>query len=128
MAKEGILTLLLSVLLGATGQLCIKKGVMLLKASFGQDLSIPLILQNAGRVISNPYVLVGFCSYAVSSLVWLTLASRYRLSLIYPMLAMGYVFVVIGSIIVFRDRPTHYTWIALALIVSGVSLLAKTGG
>lgn len=128
MAKEGILTLLLSVLLGAAGQLSIKKGVMLLKASFGQDLSIPLILQNPLRVLANPYVLLGFSAYAVSSLVWLTLASRYRLSLIYPMVAMGYVFVVIGSIIVFRDRPTYYTWIALVLIVSGVSLLAKTGG
>jgi drug/metabolite transporter (DMT)-like permease len=128
MSKEGFLTLLGAVFLGALGQISIKAGVMHLKELFGQNLTISLILQNPGRVLLSPWILGGFAAYAFSSLIWLTLASRYRLSLIYPMVAMGYVFVVLGSIVVFHDRPTVYTWVALTFIVIGVSLLAKTGG
>jgi len=128
MSKEGFLTLLGAVFLGALGQISIKAGVVHLKELFGQNLTISLILQNPGRVLLSPWVLGGFVAYAFSSLIWLTLASRYRLSLIYPMVAMGYVFVVLGSIVVFHDRPTVYTWVALTFIVIGVSLLAKTGG
>ncbi|MEJ5298652.1 MAG: hypothetical protein WHZ52_11510, partial [Armatimonadota bacterium] len=106
MSKEGFLTLLGAVFLGALGQISIKAGVMHLKEAFGENLSIPLILKNPVRVLLSPWILGGFTAYAFSSLIWLTLASRYRLSLIYPMVAMGYVFVVLGSIVVFHDRPT----------------------
>lgn len=119
MAK-GVATLLVVVVLGAFGQLAIKAGVTTLG-----KLSLSTIASQPVRVFTNPWVFFGFAAYALSSLLWLTLASRYPLSLIYPMISLGYVFVVFGSMVLFKDRPNAYTWIALALIVSGVSLLAK---
>lgn len=125
---KAFFTLLGCVMLGAAGQICLKTGVIIAKEALGRDLSVPLILKNPTVVFLNPYVILGFGMYGFSSLLWLTLMSRYRLSLIYPMISLGYVFVVVGSIIVFKDKPTIYTWIALSMIVMGVSLLAKTGG
>jgi len=118
---------LMCVLLGAAGQLSIKCGVSAITRSFGHSLSISLILQHPLTVFLNPYVFMGFASYAVSSLLWLVLMSKFKLSVIYPMISLGYVFVVFGSIVLFHDRPNFYTWAALALIVAGVSLMALSG-
>ncbi len=124
---KSMFTLLMCVVLGATGQLLIKKGLMALKAASGTVLTLSGIAHNPVGVFLNPLIFFGFGAYGVSSLLWLTLSSKYPLSLIYPMISLGYVFVVMGSVVMFRDKTTVFTWIALALIVAGVSLLAKSG-
>ncbi len=117
------------VLLGAAGQLLLKTGVTNVSAALGAaSLNLPLMARSPATVFLNPFVLAGFACYGLSSVLWLVLMSRYPLSLIYPMIALGYVFVTLGSIVFFKDRPNAFVWLALLLIVSGVSLLAKAGG
>ncbi len=125
---KSLLTLLMCVLLGAAGQLFLKTGVTNASAALGAaSLSLPLMARSPATVFLNPFVLVGFACYGLSSVLWLVLMSRYPLSLIYPMIALGYVFVTLGSIVFFKDRPNAFVWLALLLIVSGVSLLARAG-
>lgn len=126
---RSLLTLLMCVLLGAAGQLFLKTGVTNASAALGAaSLSLPLMAKSPATVFLNPFVVVGFACYGLSSVLWLVLMSRYPLSLIYPMIALGYVFVTLGSVVFFKDRPNAFVWLALALIVTGVSLLAKAGG
>lgn len=125
---KSIVSLLVCVLLGAGGQLLLKKGVTVVAAALSTpSLSMSAIIEHPVAVFLNPFVFFGFAAYGVSSLIYLSLASKFPLSILYPMISLGYVFVVIGSIWVFHDKPNSFTWAALLFIVIGVSLLARSG-
>jgi len=123
---KGLLPLLACTMLGATGQLLLKNGVTLAKAAANQNISFGLMLRSPAAVF-NVWTIGGFVAYGISSVVWLTLMSKYPLSFIYPMIALSYVFATIGAIIFFHDRTNVFTWASLTLIVMGVSLLARAG-
>ena len=49
------------------------------------------------RAFSNPKILAGFAIIFSGSLIWLAVLSRADLSWAYPMLSLGYLFVVLTS-------------------------------
>ncbi len=49
------------------------------------------------RAFSNPRILAGFALIFCGSLIWLAVLSRVDLSWAYPMLSLGYLFVVLTS-------------------------------
>lgn len=128
MMLSALATLVPCVALGAAGQLCLKAGLDAVKLNLGiQEVGLALIAKSPMSVFSNPFVIFGFLAYGLSSILWLTLVSKYPLSLIYPMVSLGYLFVVIGAALIFKEKPNVYAIMALMLIVAGVSLMAKAG-
>ncbi len=99
--------LFLSLGLGVAGQLLLKKGV-----------GAP------GGMWQSPAVWVGFGAYGIGSLIWLAVLSRLPLNLAYPVLALGYVLVVVASRFLFGERITWSKAIGCTLIVVGVWILA----
>lgn len=123
-----LLPLLPCVALGAVGQLLIKYGVDTIKVAAGRDLTIAMMLRQPSLVILNWAIVCGFIAYGVSAAFWLTLASKFPLSYIYPMVALTYVIVVLASVVINQEQTNVFTWLSLGLIVAGVSLLAGAGG
>jgi len=107
-----------SVLLGTAGQLFLKSGMSGMKIGAGISGFAAAI-----RAIPNPKVLTGFLLYGLSSIIWLVILNRVKLSVAYPMISMSYVFVVLLSALVFRERITPVMVLGLFLICGGVTLI-----
>lgn len=114
-----MILILISVLLGACGQILMKYGVTkpkpLFAAAFAKDVML----------LSWP-VLLGLVLYALSALTWLLVLRRVDLSYAYPMVSLGYVAVFVASNYLFHEQISTMRWTGLALICIGVVVLAKS--
>ncbi len=102
--------ILASVLLGSTGQVLFKVGLR--HGFLWQSL------------VSAP-ILLGFASYAASSLLWLYALARLPLGLAYPFLSLNFILVLLASHWVLREPLTRGQILGTALIIGGVALIAR---
>lgn len=104
---------LLSVLLGAIGQILMKLGVM----------KIQLSIVN---IITNVHILSGLSLYGLSAIFWILAISKLDLSYAYPMVALGYVLAFILSYFILGESISLVRIIGLGTIVVGVFIIAKS--
>ena len=116
------LLLVISVLLAVSGQLLMKKGMML----FGTFPASQLLL-NVIPMFMNPFVFFGFACFGLSSLFWLVVLSRLELSFVYPMVSVAYVIVALASMVLFKENVPLIRWLGIAVIVFGVFLISRSG-
>jgi drug/metabolite transporter (DMT)-like permease len=57
--------------------------------------------------------------------LWLFALSRANLSFAYPFAALGYVIIVIASILFLDEHVQPVTWVGVVLIISGIVLIAQ---
>jgi drug/metabolite transporter (DMT)-like permease len=67
-----------------------------------------------------------FVIYGLSAICWLWVLSRARLSIAYPLLSLTFPIVVGLSALLFSESIAAMRWIGVGVIVTGVSLLART--
>ncbi len=115
--------LLVSIGLTVSGELLLKHG-MNLHGEFIPQLGT--LLPSLVRIFTNPFVLGGFALIFSASILWLSVISRVPLSTAYPMLSLGYVLTVLLSGIVLREAIPMAKIAGLALIVTGVVLVARS--
>jgi len=116
-----VMNVMVPVLIGILGQLFLKYG-MTRVGSFG---NMP-VLEYFFRAFTNIPVLIGFFLYFVSSLFWMIVLSREQLSFAYPLLAVGYVIVVIASIFLFKEHVSFIRWLGVFVIILGVILISRS--
>lgn len=110
----GYLLALISSLMGSAGQLCLKIGVNhYLK---GQ----PWL--GVGKIS------LGVLFYALGFGLWLIVLSKLPLSNAYPVLALNFVFVLIGSTFILGEPLTTAKVIGVSLIVIGVWIASTALG
>jgi drug/metabolite transporter (DMT)-like permease len=74
-------------------------------------------------IFSNVPVLLGFILCIIGSL-FLIVALKYgELSLVYPFMALNFIWVTLASIFLFNESVYIITWIGVLCIIVGVSLL-----
>ena len=118
-----VILLVISIGLAVSGQLAMKAGmnkVGEIKSSDFKHLG-NLIM----RVLRSFWAVAGIILYAVSALFWLVVLSRVPLSVAYPVVAGGYVVVVVYSRFVFKEDVRFIAWVGLAMIVVGVIITAQ---
>ncbi len=116
-----LMWLLPAMLFSTTGELFLKRG-MTEVGSF-DFASISTIVPTFIKILSNPYIWVGFIGFMGGSVFWLSVISRVPLSLAYPMLALSYVIVVVESWI-FLGEGLHPLRIIGSVVVGvGVALV-----
>jgi drug/metabolite transporter (DMT)-like permease len=115
------LILATSVLLAVTGQLLMKRGMVLFGTFPANQLLFKLI-----PMFMNPYVFFGFAAFGLSSLFWLIVLSRMELSLVYPLVSVAYVIVALFSYFVFKENVTLIRWVGVAVIMLGVFLISRS--
>lgn len=113
-----VVLLILSIGLAVCGQLCMKAGMNRVGEITSEKIKQPFVLIK--DIVKSVWAVVGVLLYAVSAIFWLIVLSRVDLSVAYPMVAAGYVFVVFYSWIFFGERVKWFTWVGLFLIVVGV--------
>jgi drug/metabolite transporter (DMT)-like permease len=106
-------------LLGAAAQVLIKMDA----GSLRIDTPVTLI----ASLLHSWVLLAGFTLYGGST-VLLVLALRHgHLSLLYPVIALTFVWVAILSVVIFHDSMNGMKLTGIAIIVVGVAILGKGG-
>ncbi len=118
--KDFIL-LFFNVLLTVIGQILFKHGMNIV----GRINSVRDALEKLPQAFLNPYVLSGIAIYGFTTLVWLVILSRVKLSIAYPMLSSGYVLSILFSWLLFKESIPKVRIIGALVICIGVYLVAQ---
>jgi len=115
--------ILTGVILNACAQLLLKAGTNALG-------TLTLNWQNwfavFVKVFSQPPIIAGLGCYGISVIVWIISLSRTDVTIAYPMLSIGYVISAVGAWMFLGEIVSPQRMVALAVIIVGVILLART--
>lgn len=112
--------IIISIFLGACGQIILKMGTSQLSVS---SLSL---LDQFIKYFTNIPILTGLLLYTLSAVVWIFAIARVQLSIAYPMVASGYVLVVILSYFILHEPVSTLKILGLTIIVTGVIIIANS--
>jgi drug/metabolite transporter (DMT)-like permease len=103
---------LLIVLMISIGQILFKVAAERLRAADGQLASHVL------SVIALSLVL-----YGIATLGWIWVLQSYPLSRIYPLMALSFIFVPVGGMVLFDERLSFSFFAGTGLLLAGLSLI-----
>ena len=115
--------ILVSVTLAAVAQVTLKAGMNHVTDASGGQLALDG--DSLRQIASQVWVWAGLAIFAVSAVLWLFALSRANLSFAYPFAALGYVIIVIASILFLDEHVQPLTWVGVALIIGGILLIAQ---
>jgi multidrug transporter EmrE-like cation transporter len=115
--------ILVSVTLAAVAQVTLKAGMNHVTDASGGQLA--LNGDSLKQIASQIWVWAGLAIFAVSAVLWLFALSRANLSFAYPFAALGYVIIVVASILFLDEHVQPLTWVGVALIIGGILLIAQ---
>jgi drug/metabolite transporter (DMT)-like permease len=118
--KLAIFIVLACTLLVAMGQYLIKLGA--------NRLSHAGLLATAIGIITIPQLFAGYCLYAVFTVMFVYALRHGELSILYPLIALGYVWVTITAVVAFHDSMNPLKVVGLIVIMCGVGVLGWGGG
>jgi multidrug transporter EmrE-like cation transporter len=120
MTFNNILLIFFGVLFNAFAQLALKAGANKIGyISFDSKFSHVLI-----STFNFP-ILFGLLFYTISVVIWIVALSRVPVSLAYPMLSLGYIFVSIFAYFFFNEPMTLNKTFAMIIIIFGIYLLTQ---
>ena len=122
---KNYLLIIVSVLLNASAQLFIKRGMTTIGSV---TLSANGISSLALKAITNMPIIMGMLAYAVSILLWMIVLSRVNVSIAYPFLSIGYIFTAILAFFLFNEPFTVQKILGILIICVGVILLTHSRG
>jgi multidrug transporter EmrE-like cation transporter len=105
------------------GQLVIKWQVLDagdFPATWGERISF------LGRLLINPWVISCFVAAGVAALFYISALTRFDLSVVYPFMALSFVFVLVLSSVFFGESITPLKTIGIGLIVAGLAIGAQS--
>ncbi|WP_425059689.1 putative 4-amino-4-deoxy-L-arabinose-phosphoundecaprenol flippase subunit ArnF [Sporomusa carbonis] len=108
--------ILLSVLLGAVGQIAFKYGAM----------HVPATGTFTEKILAAWPIVAGLGIYGVSTLLWIYALRTVELSYAYPLISLSYVLIFIASYFVFHETIGLQRLAGAALILSGIILVARS--
>ena len=106
-------------LLVAVAQLLIKIGANRLSHAGLMDTLI--------GIFTIPPLFAGYCLYAIFTVLFVYALRHGEVSVLYPLIALGYVWVAILSAVVFHETMNPLKIVAIAIIVTGVAVLGWGG-
>ncbi len=113
------IAILVSILLGSCGQLALKFGTRTAAARATTAGILPSYLL-------NPPIWAGLFLYGLSAVLWIYSLSKTDLSYAYPMVALGYVFVCVLSVLLLKETMTALRIAGLCVIILGVAMIASS--
>jgi len=110
--------LLTSITLGAVGQLMLRQVARVLTAPSQVGLWRWLL-----SVFTSPTILAAFVLFAVSALLWIAALRETPLTVAYPMVALSYIIIFVGSYFLFAEPITLTKLIGAVLVVAGIIVI-----
>lgn len=118
--RMAIVIVLACTLLVAVGQYLIKLGA--------NRLAHAGLLATAVGIFTIPQLFAGYCLYGVFTVMFVYALRHGELSILYPLIALGYVWVTITAVIAFHESLNPLKIVGLVVIMCGVAVLGYGGG
>lgn len=119
-----IFLIILSTLLDSAGQLFFKTGVNSIeKRGFGD---LKGFISFLGSVLKNINIWCGVLSYTFDLIIWLMALSLVELSFIFPFSSINYIFVIIGSRVLLKEKISPIRWLGAGLIFIGILFVSSS--
>jgi drug/metabolite transporter (DMT)-like permease len=118
-----IVYIMISVLLGAFGQIMLKKGMNTMGPL---TLSTAQLVSILWHIATNPYVVAGLGMYVCSTMFWLIALSRVDLSYAYPFASLSYVVMLTASFFLFKEHLTALRLAGTLVVGLGVLLISRS--
>jgi len=118
--RQSILIVICCTLLVAIGQYLIKLGA--------NHLSHAGLLATMIGIFTIPPLFAGYCLYGVFTVLFVYALRNGELSILYPLIALGYVWVTITAVVAFHESMNPLKVTGLVVIVAGVAVLGWGGG
>ncbi|QOR62204.1 SMR family transporter [Sulfurovum sp. ST-21] len=118
------LYIFLSILFAVTSQLVIKW-----KMNEYDLTQYPSIIEKfsfAFSMLFNPYIILSIFLTLLSGLSWMIAMTKFDISYAYPFTALGFVFILIFSALLFHEPITWHKFIGILLITSGILITSKS--
>lgn len=115
--KSYLISLILSISLGAVAQLLLKKAALLCTATQA--------IEKFKQLSATPFLWGGLLCYGLSLVFWLDVLSKLELSRAYPLVSLGYIASLILGYFFLQEPITVSKVIGIALIISGVYFIAR---
>jgi len=74
-------------------------------------------------IFTNLPLLLGFICYGIGAILFIMALKYGNLSIIYPFIALSFIWVDIASISIFNESISFINWIGMVIILIGVSLI-----
>ncbi|HMD47667.1 MAG TPA: hypothetical protein VKG79_01160 [Bryobacteraceae bacterium] len=117
--KQAILIVICCTLLVASAQYLIKLGA--------NRLSHAGLVATAIGIFTIPPLFAGYCLYAVFTVMFVYALRHGELSILYPLIALSYVWVTITGVVAFHEVMNPWRLTGLVVIVAGVAVLGWGG-
>ncbi|MEZ4641083.1 MAG: EamA family transporter [Caldilineaceae bacterium] len=115
--------ILTAVILGAVGQIMLKKGMNTMGALTLSFDGLPMMLF---RIATNPWVVVGLTIYLTSTVFWLTALSRVDLSYAYPFASLSYAVMLVAAWRLFDEDLNLLRIVGTLVVCLGVLLISRS--
>jgi len=109
-ATWAIIVVLLTSFIGAIGQYCFKMA--------SRNISF-----NIKKILRNKYIFYGIGIYSMGTIIWLLILPHGELSVLYPFIAVVYIWVSLVSTKCFKEKMNVWKWLGILSIIIGVSLV-----
>lgn len=117
--RRSVLIVVACTFIGALAQVLIKFGAARLEhANF---------IATAISIFTVPTLFAGYCLYGVFAVLLVYALRDAELSIVYPVIALTYVWVSILSVLVFHEAMSPLKTVGVAIIVAGVAVLGRGG-
>ncbi len=116
--RRSITLVLACTILGAAAQMLIKSGATALPHVSG-------FIPNVLAMLSSPLLLAGYSFYGLSTVLLVVALKHGELSMLYPIIALTYVWVAILSVLVFHEHLSPLRVAGVVVIVGGVAILGR---
>jgi uncharacterized membrane protein len=118
--RLAIFIVLACTLLVAIGQYLIKLGA--------NRLSHAGFLATTIGIFTIPQLFAGYCLYGVFTVLFVYALRHGELSILYPLIALSYVWVTITGILAFHESMSPFKIVGVLVIICGVGVLGFGGG
>lgn len=115
--------ILFTVLTNAAAQLMLKRGMTGVGAL---DIAGNGLIGTVFRIVFNPFVFAGLCTFVISMASHLVVLSKVQISYAYPFLSLAYVVVAAYAYFVFNEDLSPSRIAGIALIVVGTVFIAQS--
>jgi len=117
--RKAVLMVVACTLIGAVAQVLIKMGA--------SHLTHAGLVATAIGILTIPTLFAGYCLYAVFAAMMILALRHGELSILYPVIALTYVWVTILSVLVFHESINPIKGTGVLIIMIGVVVLGRGG-
>ncbi len=77
------------------------------------------------KLFLDPFLISGLASAFIASIFWIMAMTKFEISYAYPFMSLAFVFVLVFSVLVFKETLSAYKIIGLMFIVVGIIITSR---